>query len=96
MFPANLTAPVFSFSWLRNRSHHTPIEIKLVVMFYDGPDGFCHPRETLVPRRVQRVVSHFRGYRYSDSSAKVAHDLGDSVLHKTDGTKAASNHLPWL
>jgi hypothetical protein len=54
---ANLTAPVFSFNWLRRESHQTPIEIKLIVMLYESPDGFCRPRETLVPRRVQLVVT---------------------------------------
>ena len=52
-----LTAPVFSLCRLRTESHQTPVGIKLAAMLRDRPGGVCHPRETLVPSRVQGLCS---------------------------------------
>ena len=50
-----LTAPVFSLRWLRTESRQSPIRFKQVAVYCDRPGGFCRPRETLVPSRVQGV-----------------------------------------
>ena len=62
----------------------------------DRPGGLSHPRETLVPSRVQGVAYIARGYRrIDDASPLVAHGLGDSVIRiHSDGTRAASKSLP--
>lgn len=80
MLHTNLTAPVFSFSWLRNESHQTPIEIKLVVMFYDRPGGFATLEKLWFQDVSNGLFHNSRGYRYFYTSPKVAHNLGDSVL----------------
>ena len=82
----------FLTRWLRTESHQTPVEIKLAAMLCDRPGGVCHPRETLVPSRVQGVACIPYGYRRDDdASPLVAHGLGDSVIcSHSDGAKAAS------
>jgi hypothetical protein len=97
-FLQTLTAPVFSLCRLRTESHQTPIGIKLAAMLCDCPGGLCHPRETLVPSRVQWVACILCGYRHDgDASPLVARDLGDSVLCAyQDGARAASKSFAWL
>src|ERR1700676_5013561 len=91
-FLQTLTAPVFSLCWLRTESHQTPVRIKLAAMLCDRPGGLCHPRETLVPRRVQGVAYSPYGYRRNDDASPLAaHGLGDSaVCIHSDGARAAS------
>ena len=91
-FLQTLTAPAFSLCWLRTKSHQTPVGIKLAAMCRDRPGGLCHPRETLVPSRVQGVACIPYGYRHNDdASPLVAHGLGDSAICiHSDGAKAAS------
>ena len=80
-FLQTLNAPVFSRCWLRTESHQTPVGIKLAAMRCDRPGGLCHPRETLVPSRVQGVACIPYGYRRDDdASPLVAHGLGDSAI----------------
>jgi len=67
-FLQTLIAPVFSLCWLRTESHQTPIEIKLAAMLCDRPGGLCHPRETLVPSRVQGVAYIPKRCRRGDAS----------------------------
>ena len=77
-FLQTLTAPVFSLCRLRTESHQTPVGIKLAAMRCDRPGGFCHPRETLVPSRVQGVACIPCGYRRDgDASPLMARGLGD-------------------
>ena len=85
----------FLTRWLRTESHQTPIRIKLAAMLSDRPGGLCHPRETLVPSRVQGVAYSPYGYRRDDDASPfVAHGLGDSAfcIH-SDGAKAASKSV---
>ena len=92
-----LTAPVFSLCRLRTESHQTPVGIKLAAMLCDRPGGVCHPRETLVPSRVQGVAHSPYGCRRGDASPQVAHGLGDSAIcTASGGAKALSKSLEWL
>src|ERR1700694_5003436 len=54
-FLQTLTAPLFRSCWLRTESRQSPIRFKHGAMCCDRPGGFCRPRETLVPSRVQGV-----------------------------------------
>ena len=97
-FLQTLTAPVSSLCWLRSESHQTPVGIKLAAMLRDRPGGLYHPRETLVPSRVQWVARNPNGCRRGDDASPfVAHGLGDSAICiQSGGTKAVSNQLRWL
>ena len=41
-------------------------------MLCDRPGGLCHPRETLVPSRVQGVACSPCGYRRDDDASPLA------------------------
>jgi hypothetical protein len=66
------------------------------VMFYDRPGGLGHPRETLVPRRVQLVVTFNVAVAIATPVLKWLTAWAIQCCTKTDGTKAASNHSRWL
>jgi len=73
-------APVFSMHWLRSKSHQTPIGIKRVARFArDRPDGYRHPRKTLVPNRAPQTIA-LRVAAGADASPERVHDLGDSFI----------------
>jgi hypothetical protein len=96
--PQTVTAPVLSCCWLRCESHQTPVGIKPVAMLCDCPGGNCHPRETLVPSRVQGVAHiPFGCHLDDDASPCLAHGLGDSsICNHSDGAKTASKSFPRL
>jgi len=59
-------------------------------MFYDRPGGLCHPRETLVPSRVQLIVTFTVAVTIATPVLKWFTAWAIQCCTKTDGTKAVS------